>query len=217
MHAFPLSSESYLYPAFHFLQAPPCIYFNHSYSLFSDPFNCKIIPQIHQSFPSAASPKLFSSSSKLRPFVYCTSESDSTTNLTSFDVDEEGDEEVNSLLVAGELEEPKESITEDGVYIQVKKLEKNSRRIESRISIDAPLISVWKILTDYERLADFIPGLAVSQLLEKGDNYARLYQVCHYNVLLLYFYVFNPPILNWLQSWNAVYVVILMKLDACNM
>ncbi|KAI4301616.1 hypothetical protein L6164_034876 [Bauhinia variegata] len=71
---------------------------------------------------------------------------------------------------------------EDGVYIQVKKLEKNSGRIESRISVEAPLIAVWNILTDYERLVDFIPGLAVSQLLEKGDNYARLLQIGQQNL-----------------------------------
>lgn len=73
-----------------------------------------------------------------------------------------------------------ESLVEDGVCIEVMKLEKNSRRIQSRISIEAPLSAVWNILTDYERLADFVPGLAVSQLLQKGDNYARLLQVNHY-------------------------------------
>lgn len=36
---------------------------------------------------------------------------------------------------------------------------------------------MWNILTDYERLADFIPGLALSQLLFKIGNHARLFQV----------------------------------------
>lgn len=75
--------------------------------------------------------------------------------------------------------EDSESLVEDGVYIEVTKLEneKNSRRIESRISIDASLDSIWNILTDYERLADFIPGLALSKLIQKGPNFARLLQV----------------------------------------
>ncbi|XP_057427991.1 uncharacterized protein LOC130721245 isoform X2 [Lotus japonicus] len=74
------------------------------------------------------------------------------------------------------------TLTEDGVCIEVTKLEKNSRRIESRISIDASLDAVWSILTDYERLADFIPGLAVSQLLQKGHNFARLLQIGEQNL-----------------------------------
>ncbi|OIW13022.1 hypothetical protein TanjilG_15471 [Lupinus angustifolius] len=62
------------------------------------------------------------------------------------------------------------------------KVEKNTRRIESKISIEASLDAVWSILTDYERLADFIPGLAVSQLLQKGDKYARLLQIGQQNL-----------------------------------
>ena len=97
---------------------------------------------------------------KFRSLLYCASKSDPTTLE---------DDEVSE-----------ESLVEDGVCIEVMKLEKNSRRIQSRISIEAPLSAVWNILTDYERLADFVPGLAVSQLLQKGDNYARLLQVNHY-------------------------------------
>ncbi|MED6131059.1 hypothetical protein PIB30_006383 [Stylosanthes scabra] len=74
-------------------------------------------------------------------------------------------------------EASEEYLAEDGVYIEVVKLGKNSRRIQSRISVDASLDTVWSILTDYERLADFIPSLAVSQLLQKGENYARLLQI----------------------------------------
>lgn len=81
------------------------------------------------------------------------------------------------------VEESEESLVEDGVCVEVMKLDKNSRRIESRISIEASLSSIWNILTDYERLADFIPGLVVSELLQKGDNYARLLQVPLYHVL----------------------------------
>ncbi|KAI3839206.1 hypothetical protein MKX03_032836 [Papaver bracteatum] len=64
-----------------------------------------------------------------------------------------------------------------GVDIEIEEIGKNSRRIRSRVGIDASLETIWGILTDYERLADFIPGLAVSKLLEKGESFARLFQI----------------------------------------
>lgn len=65
----------------------------------------------------------------------------------------------------------------DDVETEMEEIGKNSRRIWAKIAIDASLLTVWNILTDYERLSDFIPGLAVSQLLEKTDTYVRLYQI----------------------------------------
>ncbi|CAI9097122.1 OLC1v1033459C5 [Oldenlandia corymbosa var. corymbosa] len=65
----------------------------------------------------------------------------------------------------------------DLIEVKVEKTGKNRRRIKSSISMKASLQRVWNILTDYERLADFIPGLAVSQLLEKKDKFARLFQI----------------------------------------
>lgn len=70
-----------------------------------------------------------------------------------------------------------QSLHGDGVCIEIKKLGRNSRRIRSKIEIDASLDTVWHILTDYEKLADFVPNLAVSQVVEKNDNFVRLYQV----------------------------------------
>lgn len=66
---------------------------------------------------------------------------------------------------------------EDGFRIQLVKLGKRSRRVECSILINASLSTIWEVLTDYERLADFIPGLAVSRLLDKRDKYARLFQI----------------------------------------
>ncbi|KAK4738077.1 hypothetical protein R3W88_001774 [Solanum pinnatisectum] len=66
---------------------------------------------------------------------------------------------------------------EDGVETEIEKMGKNRRRIRSKVALKASLQSVWKVLTDYERLADFIPGLAVCQLLEKEPNFARLLQI----------------------------------------
>ncbi|XP_027118680.1 uncharacterized protein [Coffea arabica] len=70
----------------------------------------------------------------------------------------------------------------DDVDIEIQKTGYNRRRIQSRVSVDASLQSVWNVLTDYEKLADFIPGLAVSQLLQKTDNFVRLFQIGQQNL-----------------------------------
>lgn len=90
-------------------------------------------------------------------------------------------------MAGGEAEEDEgldgdESVSGDGVFIEIKKTGKNTRRILSRIGIDATLDTIWSILTDYERLSDFIPGLAVSELMEKRENFARLYQIGQQNL-----------------------------------
>lgn len=72
---------------------------------------------------------------------------------------------------------PEPENQDDDVEIEIENTGKNSRRIQSKVAVQASLQTVWEILTDYEGLADFIPGLAVSQLLEKRENFARLFQV----------------------------------------
>ena len=119
-------------------------------------------PRIHNSLILATNSTPILNLSLPKPFpphLYCSSTSNVDLSGDDSDVDED------------------ESEYGDGVYLEIEKLEKSSRRIRSRIDIDAPLQTVWNILTDYERLADFIPGLAVCQLLQKKDNYARLFQV----------------------------------------
>lgn len=66
---------------------------------------------------------------------------------------------------------------DDGIEVEIVKLSKNRRRIRSTVVVDASLDRIWGILTDYERLADFIPSLVVSQVLDKRNNFARLLQV----------------------------------------
>lgn len=80
------------------------------------------------------------------------------------------------------LEMESDFVSADGVHIEIEKLGNNSRRIRSKIAIDASLPTVWNILTDYERLADFIPGLALSQLIERRNKFARLYQIGEQNL-----------------------------------
>ncbi|KAL0337832.1 UNVERIFIED_CONTAM: hypothetical protein Scaly_2058300 [Sesamum calycinum] len=77
---------------------------------------------------------------------------------------------------------PDFEILDDGIEIAIEKTGKNSRRITSKVAVQASLQTVWDILTDYERLADFIPGLAVSKLLEKRDKFARLFQIGEQNL-----------------------------------
>ncbi|MBA0821822.1 hypothetical protein Goarm_018659, partial [Gossypium armourianum] len=85
-----------------------------------------------------------------------------------FDVDDDG------IVSSDDETQP---LSEDGVFIEIKKLGGNSRRIRSKIGIEANLDTVWNILTNYEKLADVIPGLAVSEVVEKKHKFARLYQI----------------------------------------
>ncbi|GER27822.1 polyketide cyclase / dehydrase and lipidtransport protein [Striga asiatica] len=71
---------------------------------------------------------------------------------------------------------------DDCIEIEIEKIGKNSRRIRSKVVIQASLQAVWDLLTDYERLSDFIPGLAVSKLLDKRENFVRLYQIGEQNL-----------------------------------
>jgi hypothetical protein len=109
----------------------------------------------------------------------------STSNVDLGGDDSDVDDYSSSL---DEEEEAKSELERgDGEYFEIEKLGKNTRRIRSRIIIDAPFHTLWNILTDYERLADFIPGLAVSQLLHKTDNYARLFQVITLDLTITFF------------------------------
>ncbi|URE04264.1 Polyketide cyclase / dehydrase and lipid transport [Musa troglodytarum] len=99
----------------------------------------------------------------------------SASNFPRDGPDDDGGDEVLPVLDSAS----RNSEGEDGFEIEVEKVgeQKNRRRIQSRVRVNADLESVWSVLTDYEGLADFIPSLAVSQLLEKKDKFARLYQV----------------------------------------
>ncbi|XP_047313857.1 uncharacterized protein LOC124917480 isoform X2 [Impatiens glandulifera] len=100
----------------------------------------------------------------------------STNHDVSVDEDVEG--EVASVeAVAVDVEDEYCTPSIDDIEIEIENTGNNSRRIRSRIPIEANLQTVWNILTDYARLAEFIPNLTISQLLEKGDNFARLLQV----------------------------------------
>lgn len=63
------------------------------------------------------------------------------------------------------------------VEVIVEKLSHRERQISAKINIPYPVEKVWKILTDYESLPDFIPNLAHSRLLDHPQGGIRLEQV----------------------------------------
>ncbi|ABA24054.1 cyclase/dehydrase [Trichormus variabilis ATCC 29413] len=63
------------------------------------------------------------------------------------------------------------------VEIQVEKIADRQRQITARVQIPQPVEQVWQVLTNYEALADFIPNLAKSSLLEHPNGGIRLEQV----------------------------------------
>ncbi|KAF8387581.1 hypothetical protein HHK36_026235 [Tetracentron sinense] len=100
------------------------------------------------------------------------------------------DDDDQSGTLASFFDLDPQSVSHDGVDIQIEKLGNNSRRIRSRVPIQATLQTIWNLLTDYERLPDFIPGLAVSQLLEKREDFARIFQVIIIIIILPFLLVF---------------------------
>ncbi|GLJ07020.1 hypothetical protein SUGI_0055650 [Cryptomeria japonica] len=55
----------------------------------------------------------------------------------------------------------------EDIKLNIENNEKNSRKKSAKIEVQAPLDAVWNVLTDYEKLVDFIPRLALCQLLER--------------------------------------------------
>ncbi|MEA5576699.1 SRPBCC family protein [Anabaena sp. UHCC 0451] len=65
----------------------------------------------------------------------------------------------------------------DSVTIQVEKLSERQRQITAKVHIPHSVEKVWKILTDYEALPQFIPNLAKSCLLDHPHGGIRLEQI----------------------------------------
>ncbi|AKG22673.1 SRPBCC family protein [Calothrix sp. 336/3] len=73
------------------------------------------------------------------------------------------------------------------VEVEVEKTGDRRRRITAYIEIPHPLDYVWKVITDYEALAEFIPNLAKSQLLPHPEGGIRLEQVGSQRLMKLNF------------------------------
>ncbi|MEH2063071.1 MAG: SRPBCC family protein [Nostoc sp.] len=63
------------------------------------------------------------------------------------------------------------------VEIQIEKIAERQRQITAKIQIPQPVEQIWKVLTDYEALPDFLPNLAKSRLIEHPNGGIRLEQV----------------------------------------
>ncbi|KAJ6328927.1 hypothetical protein OIU77_010579 [Salix suchowensis] len=152
-----------------------CCYSSYPCLLLPPSFTNTKLSSFSPKFASLSSQTTHRLPSQFRPTRLRCSNSGSS---TFFDEDDDDD---GYCSYVGE-EESEDTVREDGVFIEIKKLQRNSRRIRSKISINATLDTVWKILTDYEKLADFIPSLAVSKLIDKKDKFARLYQIGQQNL-----------------------------------
>ncbi|MEH2241706.1 SRPBCC family protein [Nostoc sp.] len=63
------------------------------------------------------------------------------------------------------------------VEVQIEKIAERQRQISATVQIPQPGEQIWKVLTDYEALPDFIPNLAKSRLIEHPNGGIRLEQV----------------------------------------
>ena len=66
------------------------------------------------------------------------------------------------------------------VEVAVVALSVNSRRVSASVAVPAAAETVWATLTDYDHLGDFIPSLAVNQVLLQRKDGARILQVWNF-------------------------------------
>lgn len=70
-----------------------------------------------------------------------------------------------------------ESSLIDTVEVQIEPIAQRTRKISAKLSIPHPIEPIWRVLTNYEALADFIPNLAISRRLEHPTGGIRIEQV----------------------------------------
>nr|WP_199326843.1 SRPBCC family protein [Nostoc sp. FACHB-888] len=63
------------------------------------------------------------------------------------------------------------------VEVQIEKIAERQRQISAKVQIPQPVEQIWKVLTDYEALPEFLPNLAKSRLMEHPNGGIRLEQV----------------------------------------
>jgi ribosome-associated toxin RatA of RatAB toxin-antitoxin module len=98
-----------------------------------------------------------------------TKEQNPTENLDfqspSDDTNLEGDLSADLVALAAKVE------------VQIQKIAERQRQISAKVQIPQPVEKIWKVLTDYEALPDFLPNLAKSRLIEHPNGGIRLEQV----------------------------------------
>lgn len=75
--------------------------------------------------------------------------------------------------------ELKNELQNDNAYVEIstEKRPSKERRIMATVTIPQPIEQVWKVITDYEHLADFVPNLTTSKILSNSDGRIRLEQI----------------------------------------
>ncbi|MFM7424943.1 MAG: SRPBCC family protein, partial [Elainella sp.] len=67
--------------------------------------------------------------------------------------------------------------TAEGVEITTERGEGRERQLSARVTIPHSVDQVWQILTDYDRLAEFIPSLSLSRQIDHPQGGIRIEQV----------------------------------------
>ncbi|NET10959.1 MAG: cyclase, partial [Symploca sp. SIO2B6] len=75
----------------------------------------------------------------------------------------------------------------EAIEVLTEKLDGRQRKITATIEIPHSVEQIWSILTDYERLADFIPSLKQSKQIEHPDQGIRIEQIGSESLLKLKF------------------------------
>lgn len=73
------------------------------------------------------------------------------------------------------------------VLLTLSKLQGRQRRVEATIHLPHPIEQVWQTLTDYEKLAEFIPNLSVSRRIPHPEDGIRVEQVGVQNLKVVTF------------------------------
>ncbi|MCC5613485.1 SRPBCC family protein [Nostoc sp. CHAB 5836] len=81
-----------------------------------------------------------------------------------------------------DLQSPSDDINLEGdlpakVEVKIEKIAERQRQISAKVQIPQSVEQIWRVLTDYEALPDFIPNLAKSRLIEHPSGGIRLEQV----------------------------------------
>ncbi|HYX18892.1 MAG TPA: SRPBCC family protein [Nostoc sp.] len=70
-----------------------------------------------------------------------------------------------------------DAVVAANVEVQIERIAERQRQITAKVQIPQPVEQIWKVLTDYEALPDFLPNLAKSRLIEHPNGGIRLEQV----------------------------------------
>lgn len=79
-------------------------------------------------------------------------------------------------VLAAFLSGPAEART-DGVQVVLKKGPSGETTVEGHFTVEKSSGSVWRILSSYDDLANFVSSVRVSRTIEQGDGYRLIEQV----------------------------------------